>query len=411
MPMQPDDLTRRNDVAALQHLRKLREPFTALNTRIVTGIVNRVGLATITPPCHVVEIGAGDGQLKNWLPDNLSRYLIQTEPSPSSYEQLVQRCPENQCIIADVYDLPFPDGSVDAVLALGSYDALDQQQQARNEITRVLKPGGLFIHFLDMATQLESLFQQMHGSGELPLPNFLAPSVVTQLVDADKAATLPATEPLDDLVITRQAEFVELVAMFIEAGHPLAKDLAPYLSLFDRHTFNASTTANAFISLLADDQKMQRLNCALLAIYLALNETDTPDQPHDKSQNKAQGTETSTLPFTITFSASWKFLRGQLESHFAPEHGYEIDLSRIVAARQPERRNETIAPRIKYIARCVGQTFRHTAIPAALQGTAIDTLDGCEPDLSTWREPNENEYVLESGMYVFAARKQQLHFN
>lgn len=45
-------------------------------------------------------------------------------------------------VVGDVRDLPFPDGSVDAVYSMGTIEHFDGTERAVAEIARVLKPGG-----------------------------------------------------------------------------------------------------------------------------------------------------------------------------------------------------------------------------------------------------------------------------
>jgi SAM-dependent methyltransferase len=47
-----------------------------------------------------------------------------------------------RCAVSDVRDLPFRDGSFDAVYSMGTIEHFDETERAVGEIARVLKPGG-----------------------------------------------------------------------------------------------------------------------------------------------------------------------------------------------------------------------------------------------------------------------------
>ncbi len=58
--------------------------------------------------------------------------------------QARQAFPRNalRCAVSDVRDLPFADGSFDAVYSMGTIEHFDETERAVDEIARVLKPGG-----------------------------------------------------------------------------------------------------------------------------------------------------------------------------------------------------------------------------------------------------------------------------
>ena len=74
--MLPSPLDRWHDPALLDHLTRVRKPWEALTRRIV-----RTTLAKFLPqpPGPLVEIGAGGGQLRDWLPPELAERLYRGE--------------------------------------------------------------------------------------------------------------------------------------------------------------------------------------------------------------------------------------------------------------------------------------------------------------------------------------------
>ena len=115
--------------------------------------------------------------------------------------------------------LPFDAGSVAAVLGLCVFDAIADQDAAVAEAARVLSPGGRFVHFMDMATLLETPFAKLHASNLVPIPNvFGDPGDHEWPLDI----VLLARDWLDGVLARRDA-----------TGHPLAATLnatfAPFL--------------------------------------------------------------------------------------------------------------------------------------------------------------------------------------
>ena len=98
----------------------------------------------------VLELGAGTGM-------NLSHYdtslasLVLTEPEPAMLRRLqpkvLEQAPLAQVVQASAEDLPFEDGSFDAVVSTLVLCGVDDQARALGEVRRVLRPGGrlLFI--------------------------------------------------------------------------------------------------------------------------------------------------------------------------------------------------------------------------------------------------------------------------
>ena len=99
---------------------------------------------------HVLEIGGGTGA-------NLALYgaavtsLTVTEPDPSMLRRLEaharERMPSARILRAPAEDLPFDDGSFDAVVSTLVLCGVDDQPRALREIRRVLRPAGQLLFF------------------------------------------------------------------------------------------------------------------------------------------------------------------------------------------------------------------------------------------------------------------------
>lgn len=89
---------------------------------------------------RVLEIGAGDGV--NFPYYHSDARVIATEPDTESLE-LITESQDNVTIAqASAEELPFPDGSFDAVVGTLVFCTIPDAALALQEVKRVLKPGG-----------------------------------------------------------------------------------------------------------------------------------------------------------------------------------------------------------------------------------------------------------------------------
>ena len=105
----------------------------------------RLAMADL-PGGTIVEIGAGVGANFDYFPRGA--HVIAVEPNLAMIPRLVDRA-RNAGVALEVRAaaaeaLPFPDGSVDAVIATLVLCTVDDPDAVLAEIRRVLKPGGTF---------------------------------------------------------------------------------------------------------------------------------------------------------------------------------------------------------------------------------------------------------------------------
>jgi len=102
---------------------------------------------------QVLEIGCGSGAFTTFVAREAGPsgkvYALDIEPKMLAQLKAKLSRPENQdiknieLINKSAYDLPFPDGSLDAVYMVTVFQEIPDRDRALNEIKRVLKPGGL----------------------------------------------------------------------------------------------------------------------------------------------------------------------------------------------------------------------------------------------------------------------------
>ena len=155
--------------ATLDLLQRRRAPYGGALQAIVGDVLARFPPLDRRP---VLEIGAGAGQLRGWLPQAVRARTVHSEPSRAAAEALHRRGADADVARAAAEALPIAAGACGGVLGLCVFDAVARcAGGAVAEIARVLAPGGRFVHLLDMATLLEQPFEKLAGSGLVPIPN------------------------------------------------------------------------------------------------------------------------------------------------------------------------------------------------------------------------------------------------
>ena len=370
MLFNPED--RWHDPALLDHLARVRQPWDRLTCRVV-----RATLAKFLPrPAGpLVEIGAGGGQLREWLPPELAADVTHTEPSKPFLYALRQRHPDAHAIRADATALPFPAGSGRAVLGLCVLDTLPDLAAVRDEVARVLRPGGVLIHFLDLATSPDCLFPELIAGGELPLTNFARdPALLAVLSDAQKAA-LPAADDFDEVLAVNWDAFAMFVAMLEHANHPLVANLGPYRELHRPDALDPHRLARAFMNASADAERLFALNKALLELTLAARQFGR-DWP-------------------LRAVSSRDHIRQKLRRAFGANHGFAVAFAGPVAVR------EVVSDGARFVLRHAGRTVTRAHVVEELHGIAVESFGG---DVIS-AAPTPGMAVRETTVEVFVARR------
>ena len=99
---------------------------------------------------RALEIGAGTGFMRQAFTSEEGEW-IQLEPQRAFIEQSKMTSPSSdQFIEGTVYDIPLEDESLDLVTGWASFDVFHDIDAAVEEVARVLKADGTFVHFLDV---------------------------------------------------------------------------------------------------------------------------------------------------------------------------------------------------------------------------------------------------------------------
>jgi SAM-dependent methyltransferase len=98
----------------------------------------------LKPGERVLDIGSGTGEHARVLAEAVgeSGEAIGVDPNDGMRAEAAKRAPRARFVPGSAYDLPLPDGSVDAVTCERLFQHLDDPDRAAREIARVLRPGG-----------------------------------------------------------------------------------------------------------------------------------------------------------------------------------------------------------------------------------------------------------------------------
>lgn len=107
----------------------------------------------------IVEIGSGLGFTGQAVPAELRARYIQTEIGVENCHVMSQAEYALPTVSARAQQLPFAAGSVGAIVARNVLDAVDTAATLR-EVSRVLRPGGVFVHMRDHRPSLSWIYNQ-----------------------------------------------------------------------------------------------------------------------------------------------------------------------------------------------------------------------------------------------------------
>ena len=356
-------------VGALALLARRRAPYAPLLSAIVREACAAFSASPSEPATRpIVEIGAGGGQLRDWLSPAMAARTLATDPSPAALALLRSRARATPVAgaRARAQALPFRDASCDGVVGLCVFDAIHAagaETAAVAEIARVLAPGGRFVHLLDMATLLDAPFAKLIAGALVPIPN-----VFSDPADHEW--------PLDVLLLRRDW-LVGLLELVARAGHPLPVEFGPFFQAFLAPAFDAGAAADRFKALAANGERRFALSSQIASAcrVAAARGYPTP-QP---------------LPFH-----SGRYLSSLLETTFRDDGHFRIDLSRVVSrsAWQPAPAGAAAAPRYRSLA------LGHERVSATLPGRLLDESFRASPAAG---DPTAT--LTEAAAHVFVATR------
>jgi hypothetical protein len=278
------------------------------------------------------------------------------------------------------------------VVALCVLDALGEPEGALAEAAGVLRPGGCFIHLLDLTTNLEWPFRDLAEEWEVPLPNVLAG--ISLVRKAEAPPLLAAVDPHHDLLMGRYGELRRAVDLLRHARHPLGAALDAYVALFDPEQFDATRAATEFVTLTseADPRFGVGFQVGLQALL------DILAAPRYRE----------LAPLTLRTTSSLDHLRARLRA-LSAAGPWEVELDELVTRRSTVAR-DTVAPggapasSVRALGRWAGWSCWLDHAPAMQAGLALEALTGSTAPRAPADEPVD-PVIVEYGVHALVLRK------
>lgn len=339
----------------LDSVRRQRAPFAGLSRQLVAETLEQY----LPPDGPVIEIGMGDGQLYERLPPALLPRMRHTEPMAAAMRSFRKQHPAVTITQAPAERLPFEAGSAAAVVGLCVMDVVPDIAAVARELGRVLRPGGRFIHWLDMSTVLLPVVASLDGTGLVPLPNVFAD---------------PSASPWpEDLFLMPLQQLALIIGILQAHGHGLARPLAQYVALFATSPLAVGPAAAELVQL----QDTAALRAALRSGFQSALELATPDE------------RAALAAFQGRPVSSARHFEQRLRSSFSADTGFAVELSDLHRAWELGPRSEG---GFAYSSCCVGEQ-RHLSF-------APDSLLSADAAL-----PDEGSRLAELGVFVFVATR------
>jgi SAM-dependent methyltransferase len=124
-----------------------------------------VAAAAEAAPRRVLDVGCGTGDLTERLRRELGADVVAVDQSERMVELTRGRGIDAR--VADVQELPFPDGSFDAVVAAWVLFHVPEVPRALDELARVLRPGGRLVAATNSNEHLQELYDLLE-LGRMP---------------------------------------------------------------------------------------------------------------------------------------------------------------------------------------------------------------------------------------------------
>jgi SAM-dependent methyltransferase len=155
-----DPLTVREQYASEANLRARQALWENIEGENAPVALERV-LASLRP-LNVLEVGGGQGELAEWMEEELAATVTFLDQSERMVE-LARARGIADAHVGDVQELPFADATFDTVVAAWMLYHVPDLDRGLGEIARVLEPGGRLVAVTNSVRHIEEL-RELFGS-------------------------------------------------------------------------------------------------------------------------------------------------------------------------------------------------------------------------------------------------------
>jgi SAM-dependent methyltransferase len=113
--------------------------------RALANIVRSVFHDHVHAGDRIFEVGAGQGYLRDLIPNQYYSGLVSSDYNHANLHA-GRQLRELRAVAASAIELPLADASIDVVIDMDAYDTLPHLKPALDEVYRVLRPRGKYIH-------------------------------------------------------------------------------------------------------------------------------------------------------------------------------------------------------------------------------------------------------------------------
>lgn len=294
-------------------------------------------------PGATIDLGAGTGWLFGLLDDAQRADYIGVEPSQSFCEEFRRLRPDAQILRAGGESLPFASNSLPAIASLTVFDILTDPGVVAQEIHRVLRPGGIFIHFHDLRP---NVFAALGRGKQLAFPRFRDHQMVGFTQVERRAVRQVSQHSLEWDLLRLCARFPPAVEAIYEMDHEMAEHLSRTLGssnlpkkhspsplkIFEKltlkHLSKSGLKARAFFSKAKAVVPIERINDRdpLIPWLSELIGEVMPDHPAAKLRNRYRVLDNATL--STSYDA-------ELEAKIGPDQALVENIVHVIVARKP----------------------------------------------------------------------------
>lgn len=119
----------------------------------------------------ILELGSGVGVLPTAASSAVNKRLVSLDINLDPLRVSKENQLSSNYVQSDILNLPFQSDQFEYATGLTFLSSMQHPQQGLKEINRVLKPGGTFIHFLDIIPDFEQQIKFLQKKGKIPFAN------------------------------------------------------------------------------------------------------------------------------------------------------------------------------------------------------------------------------------------------